>query len=621
MPNINLEANITKIDKAQKIVEGYATTSSVDRDNERMDEEFLKNKFPAWADTYGNIRYMHQPKVVGHILSRSEWDGKGFYITTKISDNDTWKQIEDGELNGFSIGIKDATYAPDPEAVNGKLIDGEIIETSVVDIPSNRDSDFMVIKTAAVYDENRKEWRVATTTTSTDNSNEKLNESFEDRMNRLADALDNQMGAGMYYPGFIVQTYPDKVVVNNWSTNQYFEIPYEDVDGKIKFGTPVEVKKEFVPIEVQKMVVADVGKKKMSKENKKLHEEAESRASEYGISFKEGKGNLTYPENYPTKDSEYGDPVNYKYPIDESHIKAAVEYFNHPDEKEKGDYTDSEWEKIGNRIADAASKLEDGDYKFKDGKVEKEEKKDDDVKKDLDLSSGLQGKNLEGEGTDKTTVADIPKAPVETPQYNMMDNMKRLTEDFKDSKKLSEVDPEVLTQFFGALDAVRAEIEGLANQTDTDRDGDIDSPANIEDGTKSKTEPDFNPNDFASAALSEEDVRRIVKTVMSEVSDDQVVITKTLVADENKTFRADVSKKFDEMTQTVNDFINRLEIVEQMAAPPKGSVMAIEREIKKTPEVDTLEVVRKYASTLPEEAQKELFTSMYKNNLKLGGNK
>lgn len=111
--------------------------------------------------------------------------------------------------------------------------------------------------------------------------------------------------------------------------------------------------------------------KATEEERKKLHDEAEERAKKYGIAFKEKDGgNLTPPKGKPTSASEYGDPTNYKYPIDEKHIKAAVSYFNHPDEREKGGYSESEWEIIGKRIADAANKLIGEGHEYKGGKIE-----------------------------------------------------------------------------------------------------------------------------------------------------------------------------------------------------------------------------------------------------------
>lgn len=50
-------------------------------------------------------------------------------------------------------------------------------------------------------------------------------------------------------------------------------------------------------------------------ERERLHREAEAREKKYGIKFREGKGHLTPPEGYPTDEEDYGDPVNYAYPL------------------------------------------------------------------------------------------------------------------------------------------------------------------------------------------------------------------------------------------------------------------------------------------------------------------
>lgn len=75
------------------------------------------------------------------------------------------------------------------------------------------------------------------------------------------------------------------------------------------------------------------------------------------------------PAGKPGNRDLYADPEHYKYPIDKKHIRAAVEYFNHPKEEEKGGYSDSEWAEIGRRIAAAASKHEGGHYEYSGGKV------------------------------------------------------------------------------------------------------------------------------------------------------------------------------------------------------------------------------------------------------------
>lgn len=109
----------------------------------------------------------------------------------------------------------------------------------------------------------------------------------------------------------------------------------------------------------------DVEKAKQS-ENDQLHEQAESRAKKYGISFKDGKGHLTPPKGKPADPSQYADPVNYAYPIDSKHIQSAVSYFNHDGQQEAGGYSSEEWAKIGKRIASAAGE----GYSFKSGKIE-----------------------------------------------------------------------------------------------------------------------------------------------------------------------------------------------------------------------------------------------------------
>lgn len=129
----------------------------------------------------------------------------------------------------------------------------------------------------------------------------------------------------------------------------------------------------------------DAAKVAKSKENDQLHEQAESRAKKYGISFKDGKGHLDPPKGKPTDPDQYADPVNYAYPIDSEHIQAAVSYFNHDGQREAGGYTSEEWAKIGKRIASAAG---DG-YSYQNGKIETPNNKGE-TKKGVDEMDGDQ---------------------------------------------------------------------------------------------------------------------------------------------------------------------------------------------------------------------------------------
>jgi len=53
---------IEKIDKERRTVSGWATTESVDKQNEIVDYGASKKAFEDW---HGNIREMHEPKAVG----------------------------------------------------------------------------------------------------------------------------------------------------------------------------------------------------------------------------------------------------------------------------------------------------------------------------------------------------------------------------------------------------------------------------------------------------------------------------------------------------------------------------------------------------------------------------
>ncbi len=76
-----------------------------------------------------------------------------------------------------------------------------------------------------------------------------------------------------------------------------------------------------------------------------------ARSRRYGISAKEG-GHLTKPSEYAdVPDSEFADPVNYRYPVDAGHVRAAWAYWNQPDNQKQ--YSQRERTIIHDRIVAA----------------------------------------------------------------------------------------------------------------------------------------------------------------------------------------------------------------------------------------------------------------------------
>lgn len=79
-----------------------------------------------------------------------------------------------------------------------------------------------------------------------------------------------------------------------------------------------------------------------------------ARSTKYSIAIKEG-GSVTKPGEYASlDDSDFADPVNYRYPIDESHVKAALSYWGMPKNREQ--YSAEEVGIITKRILSAAKK-------------------------------------------------------------------------------------------------------------------------------------------------------------------------------------------------------------------------------------------------------------------------
>jgi len=101
--------------------------------------------------------------------------------------------------------------------------------------------------------------------------------------------------------------------------------------------------------------------------------EQEKRASRYGIAIKSG-GNVTKPSEYESvPDEKFGDPVNYRYPLNQERVLPAMRYFNHEGQREAGGYSTEEWNVIGKRIAEAVSSYMGADYKCEGGKIMKKE--------------------------------------------------------------------------------------------------------------------------------------------------------------------------------------------------------------------------------------------------------
>ena len=141
-------AELIKADKHSDgtlTVYGKATDDSIDMDQQICDPAWLDTAMPQWFKSGGNIREQHSNIAAG-VAKEYEAKSDGHYISALVVDPVSVKKVEAGVLKGFSIGIKSPRVVRDTKAVNGRIIDGQIIEVSLVDRPANPNAKLIMAK-------------------------------------------------------------------------------------------------------------------------------------------------------------------------------------------------------------------------------------------------------------------------------------------------------------------------------------------------------------------------------------------------------------------------------------------------------------------------------------------
>ena len=134
-----------KQDDGSLLVYGKATDDSLDIDQQICDDTWLSSAMPEWFKTGGNIREQHSSIAAG-VAKEYESKADGHYISVLVVDPISVKKVESGVLKGFSIGIKSPRVVRDQKAANGRIIDGQIVEVSLVDRPANPNAKLMLAK-------------------------------------------------------------------------------------------------------------------------------------------------------------------------------------------------------------------------------------------------------------------------------------------------------------------------------------------------------------------------------------------------------------------------------------------------------------------------------------------
>jgi len=147
----DLTTSYFSIEKADRqpdgtlMVYGKATDDSVDIDQQICDAAWLDRAMPAWFKSGGNIREQHSSIAAG-VAKEYEAKADGHYIMAHVVDPVSVKKVDAGVLRGFSIGIKSPRVVRDTKAANGRIVDGQIVEVSLVDRPANPNCQLVLAK-------------------------------------------------------------------------------------------------------------------------------------------------------------------------------------------------------------------------------------------------------------------------------------------------------------------------------------------------------------------------------------------------------------------------------------------------------------------------------------------
>jgi hypothetical protein len=146
----NVYASIVKMDDngdGTLTVYGKATDDTLDIDQQICDPVWLDRAMPEWFMSGGNIREQHSNIAAG-VAEEYEKKADGHYISALVVDPVSVKKVKARVLKGFSIGIKSPRVVKDNKAVNGRIVDGQIVEVSLVDRPANPNAKLILAKSA-----------------------------------------------------------------------------------------------------------------------------------------------------------------------------------------------------------------------------------------------------------------------------------------------------------------------------------------------------------------------------------------------------------------------------------------------------------------------------------------
>lgn len=132
------------------LVYGKATDGSVDSDEQIVDPDFSSKAIADWLKSGANVRVQHNaqrdPAGVG---VEADTGPDGTWVKSLVVEPVAKTLVQKGALRAYSVGIARPKIVRDSVARGGRIVDGEIVEISLVDRPANKNCGIQLVKSAS----------------------------------------------------------------------------------------------------------------------------------------------------------------------------------------------------------------------------------------------------------------------------------------------------------------------------------------------------------------------------------------------------------------------------------------------------------------------------------------
>src|SRR5690242_15723469 len=129
-------------------VYGKATDGSVDSDEQIVDTDFSSKAIADWLSSGANVRVQHNaqrdPAGVG-VEVNTGGDG-ATWVKSLVVEPTAKTLVRHKALRAYSVGIARPKIVRDNVARGGRIVDGEIVEISLVDRPANKNCGIELVK-------------------------------------------------------------------------------------------------------------------------------------------------------------------------------------------------------------------------------------------------------------------------------------------------------------------------------------------------------------------------------------------------------------------------------------------------------------------------------------------